>query len=62
MRATAEAYRLSEARYLEGVDSYLAVLVAQRSLFAARQGLVALNLSKRANQFRLYAVLGGGAQ
>ena len=62
VRATAETYRLSEARYLEGVDSYLAVLVAQRSLFAARQGLVALNLSKRANQVRLYAVLGGGAQ
>jgi len=34
--------------------------VAQRSLFAAQQGLVALYLSKRANQVRLYAVLGGG--
>ena len=61
VRATAETYRLSEARYLKGVDSYLGVLVAQRSLFAAQQGLVALNLSKRANQVRLYAVLGGGA-
>jgi len=61
VRATAETYRLSEARYLKGIDSYLGVLVAQRSLFAAQQGLVALNLSKRANQVRLYAVLGGGA-
>lgn len=60
VRATAETYRLSEARYLKGIDSYLGVLVAQRSLFAAQQGLVALNLSKRANQVRLYAVLGGG--
>jgi multidrug efflux system outer membrane protein len=61
VRATAETYRLSEARYLKGIDSYLGVLVAQRSLFAAQQGLVALNLSKRANQVRLYAALGGGA-
>lgn len=60
VRATAETYRLSEARYLKGIDSYLGVLVAQRSLFAAQQVLVALNLSKRANQVRLYAVLGGG--
>ena len=60
VRATAETYRLSEARYLKGIDSYLGVLVAQRSLFAAQQGLVALNLSKLANQVRLYAALGGG--
>jgi outer membrane protein, multidrug efflux system len=62
VRAAAETYRLSEARYLKGIDSYLGVLVAQRSLFAAQQGLVALNLSKRANQVRLYAVLGGGGE
>ena len=62
VRATAETYRLSEARYTKGIDNYLGVLVAQRSLFAAQQGLVALNLAKRANQVRLYAVLGGGAQ
>jgi multidrug efflux system outer membrane protein len=61
VRANRQTYRLSEARYLKGVDSYLNVLVAQRSLFAAQQGLVALNLSKRASQIRLYAVLGGGA-
>ena len=61
VRANTKTYRLSEARYLKGVDSYLSVLVAQRALFAAQQGLVALNLSRRANQIRLYAVLGGGA-
>ena len=60
VRATAETYRLSEARYTKGIDNYLGVLVAQRSLFAAQQELVALNLAKRANQVRLYAVLGGG--
>jgi outer membrane protein, multidrug efflux system len=62
VRATAETYRLSEARYTKGIDNYLGVLVAQRSLFAAQQGLVALNLAKRANQVRLYEVLGGGTQ
>jgi multidrug efflux system outer membrane protein len=62
VRAAAETYRLSEARYLKGIDSYLGVLVAQRSLFAAQQELVALKRIKQANQIRLYAVLGGGAQ
>jgi multidrug efflux system outer membrane protein len=62
VRATAETYRLSEARYTKGVDNYLGVLVAQRSLFAAQQGQVVLSLAERANQVRLYAVLGGGAQ
>jgi multidrug efflux system outer membrane protein len=48
-------------RYTKGVDNYLAVLVAQRSLYAAQQVLVVLRLAERANQVRLYAVLGGGA-
>ncbi|RLB21650.1 MAG: multidrug transporter, partial [Deltaproteobacteria bacterium] len=39
---------------------YLGVLDAQRTLYAARQGLIALRLAKLANQVRLYAVLGGG--
>ena len=59
--AAAETYRLSNARYDKGIDSYLGVLDAQRSLYAAQQGLVALRLAKLANQVRLYAVLGGGS-
>jgi len=62
VRASAQTYRLSETRYTKGIDNYLGVLVAQRSLFAAQQVLVALELARRANQVRLYAVLGGGAQ
>ena len=54
--------RRSEARYLNGIDSYLSVLDAQRSLYAARQGLVTLRLSRIANDVRLYAVLGGGCE
>ncbi len=58
--AVAETYRLSKERYTQGIDSYLGVLDAQRSQFAAEQGLVALQLAEFANRVRLYAVLGGG--
>jgi multidrug efflux system outer membrane protein len=62
VNAFAETYRLSNSRYDKGIDNYLSVLDAQRSLFAAQQGLVYLRLSKLANQVQLYAVLGGGWQ
>jgi outer membrane protein, multidrug efflux system len=60
--ASGETYRLSNSRYTKGIDSYLGVLDAQRSYFAAQQVLVYLRLSKLANQVQLYAVLGGGWQ
>jgi multidrug efflux system outer membrane protein len=62
VNAFGETYRLSTSRYDKGIDSYLSVLDAQRSLFAAQQGLVFLRLAKLANQVQLYAVLGGGWQ
>jgi len=58
--AVAQTYHLSTTRYTHGIDSYLSVLDAQRSLYAAQQGLIAIRLAKLANQVRLYAVLGGG--
>jgi outer membrane protein, multidrug efflux system len=60
LNATAQTYRLSTARYEKGIDIYLNVLDAQRSLYAAQQGFIAIRLAKLANQVRLYAVLGGG--
>jgi len=60
--ASAQTFNLSNARYVKGIDSYLGVLDAQRSLYAAQQGLVALRLTKLSNQTRLYAVLGGGGE
>jgi multidrug efflux system outer membrane protein len=60
--ALAEAHRLATSRFEKGIDNYLAVLDAQRSLFAAQQGLVALRLAQVASQVRLYAALGGGAE
>jgi multidrug efflux system outer membrane protein len=56
-----ETYRLSEARYKAGIDSYLSVLVAQRSLYGAQQALVSLRLARLSNLVTLYEVLGGGA-
>jgi multidrug efflux system outer membrane protein len=60
VNAAAETHRLSVSRYDKGIDNYLTVLDAQRSLYAAQQGLVSLRLAKLANQVQLYAVLGGG--
>jgi multidrug efflux system outer membrane protein len=62
VNAVAETYRLSNERYTKGIDSYLGVLDAQRSLYAAQQGLVSLRLARLANQVMLYAVLGGGSE
>jgi multidrug efflux system outer membrane protein len=59
--ATDKTYRLSTLRYEKGIDIYLNVLDAQRSLYTAQQGLIAIRLAKLANQVRLYAVLGGGS-
>jgi outer membrane protein, multidrug efflux system len=59
--ATAESYRLSDLRYKSGIDSYLSVLDAQRSLYGAQQGLIAVRLSRLTNLVTLYKVLGGGA-
>lgn len=62
VRASAENYRLSNVRYTKGIDNYLGVLDAQRSLYAAQQGFIAVHLRKLANQVKLYAVLGGGSE
>ncbi len=58
--SVAATYRLSSSRYDKGIDSYLSVLDAQRSLYSAQEGLVILRFAKLANLVRLYAVLGGG--
>jgi multidrug efflux system outer membrane protein len=60
--ADADAYRLAEMRFRSGVDSYLATLDAQRSLYAAQQELVAVQQAELANRVTLYKALGGGWQ
>ena len=61
VEALSEAYRLSDARYKAGIDGYLGVLVAQRSLFAGQQALINVRFAEQANLVTLYKVLGGGA-
>lgn len=51
---------LARTRYREGVVSYLEVLDAERTLFAAEQALLRLRRAEIENQVALYVALGGG--
>jgi multidrug efflux system outer membrane protein len=53
-------YELSDKRYTMGLDNYLSVLDAHRSLYAQQQALISLRLARLAHQMTLYGVLGGG--
>ena len=61
VEASVKTYTLSEARYTKGIDSYLGFLDAQRSLYAAQQGLITVRLARFTNLVTLYKVLGGGS-
>lgn len=54
------AYTLSDARFRAGVDSFLATLDSQRSLYSAEQSLVATRLTRATNMVELYRAMGGG--
>jgi multidrug efflux system outer membrane protein len=56
--AAADTYRLAEARYRGGVESFLATLEAQRTLFSARQSLVETELVRAQTLVSLYRALG----
>lgn len=60
LAATQTSYRLSNLRFRQGVDSYLSVLVAQRSQYSAQQTAISVELSRLQNLVTLYKVLGGG--
>ncbi|MNR46610.1 Toluene efflux pump outer membrane protein TtgF precursor [compost metagenome] len=51
---------MARQRYDEGVDNYLAVLDAQRELFAAQQQLLSDRLAQLSSDVALYKALGGG--
>lgn len=59
VHATQKAFDLSQARFQAGVDNYLTVLDAQRSLYAAQQTLIALRLAEQINRVTLWKALGG---
>ena len=60
--ATGKRYALSQARYEKGIESYLTVLDAQRSLYSAQLGLIDSRLTRLVNQVTLYKALGGGSK
>ncbi|CAH1746347.1 Outer membrane protein OprM [Thauera humireducens] len=62
VEATQKSFELSEARYKGGVDSYLNLLDAQRSLYAAELEMISVRLSDATNRVALYKALGGGWQ
>ena len=57
--AAADTYLLTEARYREGIDSFLTSLDAQRSYYQAQIALVQTRLTAAQNQVDLYEALGG---
>lgn len=60
VEASQQAYDTSNARFRQGIDSFLTVLDAQRSLFGAQQQLIEIEKQRLANAVNLYKVLGGG--
>ena len=59
-RAAQVSFKLADLRYRNGASSYLDLLDAQRSLFAAQQALVQVQALQAQNLVTLYKVLGGG--
>lgn len=60
LKAAQDTHRLADARYRGGVDSYLTLLDAQRTLFGAEQEMITTRLSDATNRVAMYKVLGGG--
>jgi multidrug efflux system outer membrane protein len=60
VEASEKSYRIYDARYRLGSDTYLNALTYQRSLYTAQQTLITTSLSRQTNLVTLYKVLGGG--
>jgi outer membrane protein, multidrug efflux system len=58
--ASANAFRISELQYREGITDILSVLQAQQTLFAAENQLIVVKLSRAQADAGLYEALGGG--
>ncbi|MFL6737762.1 MAG: efflux transporter outer membrane subunit [Sphingomicrobium sp.] len=57
--SAADNFKLAEARYRAGIDSFLASLDAQRTYYSAQQSLVEMRLETARNLVDLYRALGG---
>ena len=58
--ASADSLLLSQIRYEQGADTFLNVLTAERTLYAAQQTLDRTRLTRSTNLVSLYTALGGG--
>lgn len=58
--AQQKRFELTSARYRQGVDSYVDVLLAQQDLYAAQQNLLQFQAARLINGVTLYRALGGG--
>jgi NodT family efflux transporter outer membrane factor (OMF) lipoprotein len=58
--ASANAFRISELQYREGIVALLTVLQAQQTLFTAENQLIQVHLSHLQAEVGLYQSLGGG--
>lgn len=56
--AAADSARLTDARYREGIENFLASLVAQRALYTARRDEAAVTAASLENLVELYRSLG----
>ena len=56
----AEAFRIAEVRYRAGVEDFISVLDAQRTLYSAQDQLSQTRLARLQAAVTLYRVLGGG--
>ncbi|MBV9932146.1 MAG: efflux transporter outer membrane subunit [Alphaproteobacteria bacterium] len=57
--AAQDSFTLNEARYRNGIASFLDVLDAQRTLYTAQRSLIATRLTRATNLADLYRTLGG---
>jgi multidrug efflux system outer membrane protein len=60
VKAEQRRYELADARFRQGVDSYLDVLSAQQDLYSAQENLIQFQFSRLSNLINLYQALGGG--
>jgi outer membrane protein TolC len=60
VRASTEAFRISELQYREGTIDILNLLQAQQTLFSAQNTLVETKLARLEADVSLYMALGGG--
>ena len=60
LNAEQKRFDLTTARYDQGVDDYVDVLLAQQALYAAQQDLLQFQAARLLNAVALYRSLGGG--